>query len=50
MKKEKKVKENYYRSIPTRALKTWRHFDRFNVELYHEYFIKISEPCLQQLR
>lgn len=50
-KREKKaVKDNYYRAIPVRALKTWRHFDRFNVELYHEYLIRISEPCLQQLR
>ena len=43
IKKVKHESENYYRAIPTQALKTWRHFDRFNVELYHDYLIKINE-------
>lgn len=37
-------KENYFRAIPSQALKTWRYFDRFNVELYHDYLIQISQP------
>lgn len=41
--KAKRNSENYFRAIPSQALKTWRHFDRFNVELYHEYLIQINE-------
>lgn len=29
------MKQNEYKTIPSQALKTWRHFDRFNVEHYH---------------
>lgn len=28
--------ENYFLPIPSQALKTWRYFDRFNVNHYHK--------------
>jgi hypothetical protein len=42
--KARKQEGNYFRAIPSQALKTWRHFDRFNVELYHDYLIQINQP------
>jgi len=42
--KEVAPQENYFLPIPSQALKSWRYFDRFNINLYHEFLNRLNTP------
>lgn len=36
--------ENVYIPIPSQALKSWRYFDRFDINLYKEFLNCLNAP------